>query len=213
MGPLRGLLGASCRPLEGLLGLPGGLLGPPGGLLPASWEPLGASWGPLGAEGSKCPFGSLVWAPSWSRLGGLLGCIGGLLGRLGPLLGSLGALLGASWAVLGRREAEKARKQKTSKNTTANQQFSLLGALLGGFVNACWAVWAASGPVLGPSSVSWSDIWASGAPIGPSWRLLGALLARLRALLGPNKSRDQTRETPGLTREAREDLAIWALVP
>ena len=49
----------------------------------------------------KCTFGSLVWAPSWSRPGGLLGRIGGPLGRLGALLGRLGALLGASWAVLG----------------------------------------------------------------------------------------------------------------
>ena len=77
-------------------------MGPPGDFLRASSESLGASWGPLGAQSSKCPFGSLVWAPSWSRLGGLLGRIGGLLGRLGALLGRLGALLGASWAVLGR---------------------------------------------------------------------------------------------------------------
>ena len=86
----------------------------------------GALWGPLGAEGSTCPFGSLVWAPSWSRFGGLLGRIGGLLGRLGALLGRLGALLGASWAVLerswghlggllavlGRRKPEQARTSK-----------------------------------------------------------------------------------------------------
>ena len=79
------------------------------GPLGASWEPLGASWGPLGAsralleaEGSKFPFGSPVWAPSWSRLGGLLGRLGGLLGRLGARLGRLVALLGASWGPLGQ---------------------------------------------------------------------------------------------------------------
>ena len=47
-----------------------------------------ASWGPLRAKMSKWPFGSPVWALSWSRLGGVLG-------RLGSLLGSLGARLGA----------------------------------------------------------------------------------------------------------------------
>ena len=57
----------------------------------ASWGPLGPSWGLLEAEGSKFPSVTPVWAPSWSRLGGLLGRLGGLLGRLGALLGRLGA--------------------------------------------------------------------------------------------------------------------------
>ena len=90
---------ASWEPLGGLLGLPGGRLGSSWGLLVASWGSLEASGEPLGAEGSKCPFGSPVWAPSWSRLGGLFGHLGGLLGCLGALLGSFGALLEASWAV------------------------------------------------------------------------------------------------------------------
>ena len=75
-------LGASWEPLGGLLGISWGPLG-------ASWGPLGVSRGPFGAEGSKCPFGSPVWTPSWSRLGGLLGRLGGLLGRLGALSGRL----------------------------------------------------------------------------------------------------------------------------
>ena len=54
------------------------------------------------SEGSKFPFGTPFWAPSWNRLGALLGRLAGLLGRLGALLGRLGAICEASWAVLGR---------------------------------------------------------------------------------------------------------------
>eukprot|EP00959_Pyramimonas_sp_CCMP1952_P134432 2812559-Pyramimonas_sp.AAC.1 len=59
------------------------------------WGLLSASWRPLGAEGSKCPFGVPIWAPSWGRLCVLLGRLGRLLGRLGTLWGRRGALLGA----------------------------------------------------------------------------------------------------------------------
>ena len=69
------------------------LLGPPGGLLPASWKPLGVSWGPLWPEGSRCPFGFLVWALSWSRFWGLLRRSGGLLGRLVDILDLSHALI------------------------------------------------------------------------------------------------------------------------
>ena len=60
----------------------GCLLGPLKGLFGTSWGPRGVSWVLLGAEGSKCPFGSPVGTPSWSRLG------------------SHGAVLEALWAVL-----------------------------------------------------------------------------------------------------------------
>ena len=94
-------MGAAWESRGCLWGLPGGLLGASWGLLGGF---LGASGGLLGAsqaEGSKCPCGSPMWAPSWSRLGGLFGRRGGLLGCLGALLRCLGAVLGVSWAVLG----------------------------------------------------------------------------------------------------------------
>ena len=109
----------------------GGLLGTSWGLLAASWGPLGASWGLLEAEGSKFPSGTPVWAPSWSRLGGLLGRLGGLLGRLGswgpfgPSWGRLGGLLGSWFLVLGflgsswflgRLGASGSRKRQNPKN-------------------------------------------------------------------------------------------------
>ena len=176
-------------------------MGPPGDLLRASSESLGASWGPLGAQGSKCPFGSLVWAPSWSRLGGLLGRIGGLLGRLGALLGRLGALLGASWAVLGReleaswvvlerREAEKARIPKSFKNLRKSNDFCFLGTS-----------WQGSWRPLG---ASWRPFGPSGGHLGPSWRHPGlswwpgwASWAVMEALESP-------REAPWPPRDLRE---------
>ena len=108
-GPLGGSFGASWEAFGGRLGVSWGPLGASWGLLGASRGLLGgflgASGGFLGAsqaEGSKCPCGSPMWAPFWSRLGGLFGCLGGLLGGIGALLRRLGALLEASWAILGR---------------------------------------------------------------------------------------------------------------
>ena len=82
-----------------------------------SWV-LGASQGLLGAAGSKCPFGSPVWAPSWSRLGRLLGRLGGPLGRLGALFGHFvptWRFLG-SWAVLGLGSWVLGRRARTPKS-------------------------------------------------------------------------------------------------
>ena len=102
-----------------------------------------------------------------------------------------------------------------------------LGALLGGLLEASgsalgaswvverpsWASWTDLSATLGPLGPSWSVLGPSRGPLGPSWGPLRALLARLGALLGPKKSRGKTPGVPGLTREAQEDFAIWALVP
>ena len=49
-------------------------------------------------------------------LGASWAVLGVLLVRLGAFLGRLGEVLEATWAVLERRDAEKARTQKTFKN-------------------------------------------------------------------------------------------------
>ena len=119
---------------------------PLGPLLGPSWGPLGPSWAPLG--------------PFWSPLGPSWGPLGGLLGRLG-------AVFRASWSVLERRKHEKARTQKTLKNTAKICNFGLL--------EPSW-------------EASWSALGASWRPLGPSWGhlgRLGALLGRLGGLLGP----------------------------
>ena len=58
---------------------------PLGGLFGASWAPLGGLLEPPGAPGtesSRCPLQYPVWLPSWSRPGGLVGCLGSPLGCL-----------------------------------------------------------------------------------------------------------------------------------
>ena len=117
MGLLGGLFGASWGPLWGFLGASWSLLGASWSLLGASWGPLGASWGPLGAEGPKSPFGYPVWAPSWSRLGGLLGRLGSLLGRLGAVLGPCGAFTHRSGSRSGETEM-RGRELRSSVSTT-----------------------------------------------------------------------------------------------
>ena len=107
-GALGDSFGAFFEAFRGRLGGSWGSLRASGGLLGSSWGLLrgclGASGGPLGAseaEGSKCPFGSLVWAPSWSRLGNVFGCLGGLLGGRGAILEAFWAILVRPWGPLG----------------------------------------------------------------------------------------------------------------
>eukprot|EP00959_Pyramimonas_sp_CCMP1952_P431133 9029527-Pyramimonas_sp.AAC.1 len=72
-------------------------------------------------------------------------------------------------------------------------EFGLLGSsseASSGVLDASWAVW-------GPSWASWADRSATRDPPGPSSGPLGALLVRLGALLGPQKSRVTTWHSPG----------------
>ena len=67
LGAIIGCLGARIGCLGAIISCLGATWGQDRlswGLLGASWGPLGSSWEPLGAEGSKCPFWSLVRAPS-----------------------------------------------------------------------------------------------------------------------------------------------------
>ncbi len=58
---------------------------------------------------------------------------------------------------------------------------------MGGLFGTSEAVLETSWPVLGPSWASWTGRLASRSLRGPSWRPLGGFLARLEALLGPEK--------------------------
>ena len=65
--------------------------------------------------------------PSWAALGAVLGALGAVLG---PSWAPLGALLGHLGAILRPQEPigrEKARRQKTSKNTMEINVFSFSG--------------------------------------------------------------------------------------
>ena len=97
-------------------------------------------------------------APSWARLGALLGRFGRLLGCLGALFGRLGALLGASWEPLG---------------ALLGLSWGRLGALLG----RLGLLWVRLGALLGRFGAL---LVASGAvlgrflePLGPFWAVLG----------------------------------------
>ena len=125
-------------------------------------RPLRASWGLLGAEDSTFPFGSPVWAPSWSRLGGLFGRRGGLLGCRGALLGCLGAVLGASWAVLGQSWGPLGRSWSVGKPKSRGPQKPSK-------TNGKPMIFASWGPL--------------GRPLGGLLGRLGGLLGRLEAIL------------------------------
>eukprot|EP00959_Pyramimonas_sp_CCMP1952_P304020 6362392-Pyramimonas_sp.AAC.1 len=66
LGASRVFLEAVSEPLEGLLR-------PSWGSLGAHWGLLGATRRRLGVDDSKCPFGFLLWAPSWGCPGAPLG--------------------------------------------------------------------------------------------------------------------------------------------
>ena len=83
-----------------------------------------------------------------------------------------------------------------------------LGALsgrFGGLLGCLRAILGVGrlGKVFGPSRRS----------LGRSRGLLGALSARVDAVLSPKKSRDNARGSPGGPRQAQEDLAILAPGP
>ena len=105
------------------------------------------------------------------------------------LLGPFGPSWGDLGGLLGRLGASESRKGENAKN------FKTIGKSM---------ICASLGPLGGP--VAWAVLEAS-------WEPLGAIWARLGALLGPKKSREKMRGSPGGTREAREDLAIWGPGP
>eukprot|EP00959_Pyramimonas_sp_CCMP1952_P406603 8522096-Pyramimonas_sp.AAC.1 len=80
----------------------------------------------------------------------------------------------ASWAVL---EAVKAEMYVSPKECRG---FCLLEGLL----KTSWGVLEGSWAVRRPSGASWTDRSATRGLVGPSEKPLGALLARLEALLG-----------------------------
>ena len=134
--------------------------GPPSG--PPLGAVLGASWGFLGAlqaEGSKCPFGSPVWAPSWGRLRGLWG------------------RLGASWSRKGEKakNAEKHNGKSTilaSRGPLGRPLRGLLGRL-GGLLARLGAIFGVLERSLGVLGPSWTVLEASWRPLGPTSRPLG----------------------------------------
>ena len=138
----------------------------------ASWPVLGASWAVLG--------------PSWGVLGPSWGPLGPSGGSLGGLVGRLGAVLETSWAVLERREAEKARRPKTSKNTMEIDDFCRSGPSWEASREASGGVLEASGAVLGQSRASWAHLWACRGSPRPIFRRARALRSRLGSLLGPS---------------------------
>ena len=117
---------------------------------------LGPSWAPVGAAWA-------VLAPSWAVLGASWEL-------LGPYLGGFGGL----WDCRQRREGQKIMYAKNVRFPMENQRFWHLGAFLGRFFDACWAILEASWTVLRPSWASWSDLLS----IRGSW---GAVLAASRA--------------------------------
>ena len=182
--PPESLLEASWGPLGGLLGSPGGLSGRRARFLSSSslsWPPLGAFLGPASAFFSGS---GVVLRPCWAILG------------LSPgLRGPSWSVLGASWTVLERRNAEKARRPKTSKKTNDNQRFWLLGAPLGGLLGRLRGLRELSWGVFGPSwqflRLSMRVLERSQGVLGPSWGLFRAIFSflwrlrgRLEALLG-----------------------------
>ena len=89
---------------------------------------------------------------------------------------------------MARLQASEGRKGENAKNiekTNENQRCWPLGALLGGLLEASWGVLEASWAVWRPSWASWNDFSATRGPLGPSWRSLGALVARFEALDAP----------------------------
>jgi len=202
-------------PLLGLSGASWGLFGAPWGPLGSSWGHLGgllgASWGPLGAEGSHCRLVFPLLGSSWGRLGALLGC----LGASGAVLGPSWAVLGPSWGPLGPSWGDLGSflGRRVIQKPYENQIFWPLGALLGRVLELFWDVLEASGAVLRQSWASWADRSATRGSHEPIWEPLGALLARLGALLGPKKSRDKSRQGPGGTRGAPGNLRIWGPGP
>ena len=137
---------------------------------------------------------ALLRAPSWARLGALLGRLGRLLGRLGAVLGRLRAVLGASWAVLGPSsgplglfwsvEKPKTRKppnpSKTIEKSMILASRGPLGRPLGGFLERLGGLLARLGAILGvlgrcfgDSGPSWTVLGASWGSLGPSWGPLG----------------------------------------
>ncbi len=130
---------------------------------------MGLSWPLLGKKKAQHPprqpkLGrkwvlSAFRAASWGALGANLGLSGGsgaLLGAiLGPSWGHFGAILGPCAAIFGQPKrfvAEKADKQKTSKN----HWFLYILATSGRPARA----------ILGPSGASWGPFWGC---LGPSW--------------------------------------------
>ena len=129
--------------------------------------------------------------PSGGRHGGLLGRLGAVLGRLGAVLGASRAVLGRSWGPLGRSWSVRSPKRRESKQLSKTIEKSmvfaswgLLGTPLGGLLALFGCHLNRLGTILDLGLgvwASWSDLWASRGPLGPSWDLGG--------LLGPSRSR------------------------
>ena len=140
--------------------------------------------------------------PSWAALGAVLGALGAVLG---PSWAPLGALLGHLGAILRPQEPigrEKARMQKTLKNTLFLKDFGLLGGLLG---------WLGEhlGPSWGGLEGSWRQVESK---IEPSWAILrdlGGHLGLSGALLEPSWAildAPTTRDHPTSPNRAGEPL-------
>ena len=133
-----------------------------GAVLGPSWAVLGVSWAFLGRSWA-------VFERSWGPLGPSWGDLGGFLDRLG------------------RCESRRGGYVKSIRFPKGMGPFLLVGAFLGRRLGISWGVLTACWAVLRPSWAFGRDLSASRGPLGPSGRLLGALLDRFGALLGSEK--------------------------
>ena len=112
-------------------------------------------------------------------------------------MGRLGTVLGASWAVLERRDDEKARTLKSFKHLFGKSMilasWGPLGKNLGARLGCLGGLLGRLEAVLGVLGRSFGD----SRVLGPSWGPLGALLARLGALLALENPRGDARERAG----------------
>ena len=176
------------------------------GICGASWVPswgngsicqfvfplLGRSWSPLGT------------LSGW--LGGLLGRPGAVLGRLGAVLGALGPSWSDLGGLLGCFGASGRRKSESSKlieKLYGNRGFVAFGVLFGRLLGLSWGVSNASWAVLGPSWASWTDRSAMrlGGPFGLSWPVVGPSCLRKSNATSrgtPRGARGKPRENPGI---------------
>ena len=162
----------------------------------------------------------LLLAPSWARLGALLGRLGPLLGpswaslgRLGALRGCLGGLLGcpgavvgASWAVFNAVRADKSYMLKMYAFPQEFNDFWPIEAFLGVLLETSW----------GPLVLSCSRLGHLGAIFGRRGAFLdrlGGLLELSWPVLEPSGLRNSHARNPGSAQErpgAPGPGGVWA---